>query len=281
MPRTQLAQLVTPGMQVHLDTIDPADTGELTRGEAEKRLPALAEELSTLQTLCYAAAHHSVLIVLQGMDTSGKDGTIAQVFSSINPQGCAVVAFKSPTAEELAHDFLWRVHPHTPGQGKMAVFNRSHYEDVLIARVHTLVPPPVWQRRYDHINWFESLLTDSGTIVFKFFLHISKEEQEKRLRPREGDPTKAWKVDPNDWIEREHWAAYQEAYEDALTKCTVKAAPWYIVPADRKWFRNLAISEAIVAALRPYAAEWTKALKARGDVQLAALRRLRAGAPTA
>ncbi len=275
MPRTLLAQLFAPGTHVHLDTIDPGDTGGLTKKDGEKRLPALAAELSTLQTLCYSAARNSVLIVLQGMDTSGKDGTISHVFSSINPQGCAVTAFGRPTAEELAHDFLWRIHAHAPERGKIAVFNRSHYEDVLVARVHRLVPPLIWKRRYDRINEFESLLTDSGTIVLKFFLHISKGEQEKRLLAREGDPAKAWKIDPADWIEREHWAAYQEAYEDALTKCTTKDALWYVVPADAKWFRNLAISEAIVAALRPYAAEWTKALEARGDVQLAALRRLR------
>lgn len=280
MPRTHLVQPVAPGTHVHLGAIDPADTGGLTTGEAAKRLPALREELSALQILCYGAARHGVLIVLQGMDTSGKDGTIASVFSSINPQGCAVIGFKQPTAAELGHDFLWRVHPHAPERGKIAVFNRSHYEDVLVARVHQLVPPPVWKRRYDHINQFESLLADSGAIVLKFFLHISKGEQEKRLLARERDPAKAWKIDPADWVEREHWAAYQEAYEDALTKCTTKDAPWYIVPADSKWFRNLAVSEAIVAALRPYAPEWTKALEARGDVQLAALRRLRAGAPT-
>lgn len=281
MPQKSLARLVSPNAKVSLRDYDPGDTAGVTKESASEQMETLAKELTTLQALLYAASCHSVLIMLQGMDTSGKDGTISHVFASTNPQGCSVVNFKGPTTDELSHDFLWRVHAHTPAKGKMTIFNRSHYEDVLIARVHNLVPPSVWKRRYDQINQFESLLTASGTIILKFFLHISKGEQKVRLQAREQDPGKAWKLDPNDWTEREYWGDYREAYEDALAKCTTKNAPWYIVPADEKWYRNLAISEAIVAALRPYTAEWRKALEARGEEQLTKLRESRAQPATA
>jgi PPK2 family polyphosphate:nucleotide phosphotransferase len=224
----------------------------------------------------YAAGKNSVLMILQGMDTSGKDGAIRAVMANLNPQGCRVESFKVPTSHELAHDFLWRIHRVTPELGIFGVFNRSHYEDVLVVRVHELVPEEVWKGRYDQINHFESLLASSGTIVLKFFLHISKEEQEERLRAREEEVGKAWKLSAGDWREREHWDAYQAAYEDALSKCSTDAAPWYIVPADRKWFRNLAITETLVETLRPYRDSWKEALAAMSRARLAELAAYRA-----
>ncbi|MHB8647262.1 MAG: PPK2 family polyphosphate kinase, partial [Thermomicrobiales bacterium] len=226
--------------------------------------------------LLYGAARQSVLIVLQGMDTSGKDGTIRHVMAPINPQGCAVVAVKEPTPADLAHDFLWRIHAYTPARGMIGIFNRSHYEDVLVVRVHDFVPKTIWRRRYDAINHFEQLLAANDTIILKFFLHISKDEQRARLLAREKDPIKAWKLAPGDWIEREKWDDYQAAYEDALSKCSTKDAPWYIIPADKKWFRDLAITETILDTLRPYAASWQEALADRGKAQLAAIAQLRA-----
>jgi PPK2 family polyphosphate:nucleotide phosphotransferase len=267
---------VSPGMKVRLHEYDPADTGGVTREEAERRTAGRADEFAEMQELLYGAAQQSVLIVLQGMDTSGKDGAIRHVMAPINPQGCDVVTFKEPTPADLAHDFLWRVHPCTPAKGMIGIFNRSHYEDVLVVRVRNLVPKAVWKRRYAAINDFERLLVNNGTIVLKFFLHISKEEQRERLLAREKDATKAWKLSADDWIERERWDDYQAAYEAALSKCSTKEAPWQIVPADRKWFRNLVITEAIMAALRPNVPAWRTALAARGKEQLAAIAQLRA-----
>ena len=264
--------------KVSLKEIDPGATPGVTREEADERLAKLADELAEVQELLYGAAQQSVLIVLQGMDTSGKDGTITHVMAPINPQGCIVSSFKQPTPVELAHDFLWRVHPHAPGKGMMGIFNRSHYEDVLVVRVHDIVPKAVWRERYDLINDFEQLLVANGTIILKFFLHISKEEQEERLLAREQDTTKAWKLSATDWSERERWDDYQEAYEDALGKCSTKDAPWYIVPANHKWYRNLAITETILDALRPNVKLWSGALEARGKEQLEALRAMRAQA---
>lgn len=267
---------VPPGAKVRLRERDPADTGGIKREQAEARTAQLADEFAEIQDLLYGSALQSVLIVLQGMDTSGKDGTIRHVMAPINPQGCNVAAFKEPTPTDLAHDFLWRVHPSAPAKGMITIFNRSHYEDVLVVRVHDLVPKRVWKRRYDAINQFERLLVDNNTIVLKFFLHISKEEQRARLLEREKETTKAWKLSPGDWIERERWDDYEEAYEDALSKCSTKDAPWYIVPADRKWFRNLAITETIIAMLRPNVSAWNESLVERGKEQLAAIAQLRA-----
>lgn len=267
-----------PQAKMNLSGYDPGDARGLDRADAEAQLAKLAAEFAEAQDLLYGAAHQSLLIVLQGMDTSGKDGAIKHVMAPINPQGCGVAAFKAPTAVELAHDFLWRVHPYAPAKGMIGIFNRSHYEDVLIARVHNLVPKVVWRARYDAINQFERQLAESDTIILKFFLHISKEEQEERLRAREGDPTKAWKLAVADWEERAHWDDYQEAYEDALAKCSTEYAPWYIVPANRKWYRNLAITEAILDAVRPHVGTWRAALEARGKIQLEALREMRAQA---
>ena len=228
-----------------------------------------------MQALLYAASQNSLLIVLQGMDTSGKDGTVSSVLESVNPLGCRVWPFKTPTALELSHDFLWRVHDKVPERGMMTVFNRSHYEDVLIARVKELVPKSVWSKRYDQINEFEELLTESGTIILKFFLHISKEEQEERLLKREVDPEKAWKLSAGDWVERQYWDQYQAAYEAALTKCSTKAAPWTIVPADNKWYRDIAVAQWLVDTMEPYREGWLSSLEALGRTQLAEIELLR------
>ena len=255
---------ITGKKKIKLKDFDPNHDAGLTREEADAKTAALCNEMMELQELLYAAGDHSVLIVLQGRDTSGKDGTIRVVMGPLNSLACNVASFKVPTANELAHDFLWRVHQQTPGRGQMTIFNRSHYEDVLVVRVHNLAPKPVWKARYDHINNFERLVMDSKTIVLKFYLHISKKEQEERLLEREQDATKAWKLSVGDWKERELWDDYTAAYEDALNHCSTKDAPWHIVPANKKWFRNLAVAQAIVDALKPYKKAWLKKLAAMG-----------------
>ena len=261
--------------KIKLNDFDPSDTGKVARLDAQEQTTKLLDELSDLQTLLYAAQQTPVLIVLQGMDTAGKDGTIRGLSAALNPLSCRVASFKVPTPLELAHDFLWRVHAETPGKGTLTIFNRSHYEDVLVARVHNLVPKLVWQARYDLINQFEELVASNGTIILKFFLQISNAEQERRLHEREQDPTKAWKLSPQDWKERELWDDYQAAYEDALNRCAVPHAPWYIVPADHKWYRNLAITEAIVASLRPSKEGWLDKLKQVGTEEMKQLRAMR------
>jgi PPK2 family polyphosphate:nucleotide phosphotransferase len=232
--------------------------------------------MAELHDLLFAAGQNGLLIVLQGMDTSGKDGLIRSLLTHINAQSCRVIPFKAPSERELAHDFLWRIHPETPGRGTIAIFNRSHYEDVLVVRVHKLVPESVWKKRYDYINNFERLLLDSGTIILKFFLHISKEEQEERLMDREKDPTKSWKLSVGDWKEREFWADYQDAYEDAIKQCSPKDAPWHIVPANHKWFRNLAVTECIVETLREYRESWMGFLESQGKERKKELEAFRA-----
>jgi PPK2 family polyphosphate:nucleotide phosphotransferase len=267
---------VDPGSKVRLKDYDPDYTAKHSdRASADKELQELSNELNELQELLAAAQHHGMLIVLQGMDTSGKDGTIRHVLSHVNPQGCYVVSFKVPTPEELAHDFLWRVHKVTPAKGVMGVFNRSHYEDVLIARVHNLVPEKVWSERYAEINHFEHVLARSSVIILKFFLYISKDEQERRLLAREQDLDKAWKISAADWVERKYWDDYQQAYEDALSKCSTDEAPWYIVPANHKWYRNLAVAHTIVHEMRKYRDEWKADLEERGKKQLELLKKLR------
>lgn len=256
----KLTTRIKPGDKVKLSDWDPDDNAGMTQDEGTEQLKELSRELGDLQEMLFAAGRHAVLIVLQGMDTSGKDGTIKRVMSEVNPQGCRVESFKRPTDEELAHDFLWRVHKRVPPRGIMTIFNRSHYEDVLVVRVHNLVPEQVWKLRYDHINDFEQLLVESNTIVLKFFLHISREEQKERLESRELDTEKAWKLSAGDWRERERWDDYMKAYEEALERCSTERAPWHIVPANRKWFRNLVVAEAIAHALRPYRDGWEKAL---------------------
>jgi PPK2 family polyphosphate:nucleotide phosphotransferase len=242
---------VKPGTKVSLDDYDPADTGPYrSADDAADKLREHIDELDRLQNLLYAEGRRAILIVLQGMDASGKDGTIRHVMSGLNPQGVTVTPFKVPSDEERAHDYLWRVHKVTPRYGQIAIFNRSHYEDVLVVRVHELVPKKVWKKRYKQINFFERILAENNTVILKFFLHVSKEEQKRRLEERLKDPKRHWKFSEKDVDERRFWPAYQEAYEDALTQCSTKRAPWYIVPADNKWYRNLVVAETIVEALR-------------------------------
>jgi PPK2 family polyphosphate:nucleotide phosphotransferase len=272
----ELAWKVDPGTRVNLKDYDPNYTDKHSdRDLADKELLKLSDELSDLQELLAAAQHHSILMVLQGMDTSGKDGTIRHVLAHVNPQGCQVHSFKAPTAEELAHDFLWRVHKVTPAKGVMGIFNRSQYEDVLVARVHNLVPEDVWKHRYEEINHFEHLLARSNTIILKFFLYISSDEQAQRLLDREKDKDKAWKLSVDDWVERKYWDAYQQAYEDAISKCSTDYAPWYIVPSNHKWYRNLAIAHTLVYSMRKYKDEWKSQLEERGRQVLQALKKMR------
>jgi PPK2 family polyphosphate:nucleotide phosphotransferase len=263
-------------MRVRLHDIDPDANGGLNKDEGRARFAELNAELDVMQEELYAAGIHALLLILQGMDTAGKDGAIRNVMLNLNPQGCRVESFKVPTEEELAHDFLWRVHRVVPRKGMVGVFNRSHYEDVLVVRVHSLVPESVWRARYDQINAFERLLADTGTIIVKCFLHISKEEQEQRLLARERDVSKAWKLSAGDWRERAFWDDYMAAYEEALTRCSTDYAPWYIIPANRKWYRDLAISEALVETLRPYRDDWRRALDAMSRARRAELEAFRA-----
>jgi PPK2 family polyphosphate:nucleotide phosphotransferase len=272
------AKIVKPGDRPNLSKTETAADGGLRREEGEELADKLGNELTDLQELLYAAGKTALLIVLQGMDTSGKDGTIRHLLNYMNAQGTRIAPFKVPTPKELAHDYLWRCHQETPGRGETVIFNRSHYEDVLVVRVHELVPEQVWKLRYGHINDFERLLTDNGATVVKFFLHISKEEQEKRLREREIETEKAWKLSVGDWKERELWHQYQAAYEDALAKCSTEAAPWHIVPADHKWYRNLAITQTLVETLRPMREGWMDKLRSIGEQAKADLAAYRAGA---
>jgi PPK2 family polyphosphate:nucleotide phosphotransferase len=271
----KLAIKVKPSAKVSLDKCNTDPTGGISQDQAANLLTDYSLELGDLQELLYAAHQNSVLIILQGMDTSGKDGTIKRVMSQVNPQGCRVESFKVPTEEEMDHDFLWRVHRVVPRRGLLTIFNRSHYEDVVIVRVHDLVPKKVWKSRYEHINDFEQLLSDSGTIVLKFFLHISFDEQKKRLEEREMETEKAWKLSAGDWREREHWDDYMRAYEDAINRCSTPDAPWYIIPSDKKWFRNLAVADAIASALRPYRKQWEKSLDKLSEKKLAELKAMR------
>lgn len=242
---------IEPGTQVDLSTWDPRDKRSFDgdKDAGRKATKALNKRLEELQELLYAEGKHKVLIVLQAMDSGGKDGTIRHVFDGTNPQGVKVASFKKPTDEELAHDYLWRVHQHAPASGEITIFNRSHYEDVLVVRVHNLVPPEVWGRRYDHINEFERLLAEEGTTILKFYLHISKEEQKERLQARLDEPHKQWKFAKGDLAERSRWDDYLDAFEAVLSKTSTPWAPWYVIPADRKWYRNLVISRVLVDTL--------------------------------
>jgi PPK2 family polyphosphate:nucleotide phosphotransferase len=241
---------VKPGTKVKLSKWDPDETlGERKGSKAEKKLEKLVARLDQLQYVLYAEKKHAILIVFQAMDAGGKDGTIRHVMSGLNPQGCSVTSFKQPSPEELAHDFLWRVHKAVPEVGFMGIFNRSHYEDVLVVRVHELVPKEMWSKRYDEINSFEKYLADNRVTIVKFYLHISEEEQKKRFYARLEDPDKQWKISQADYSERKYWDKYVKAYEDALTRCSTKDAPWYIIPGNKKWFRNLAVSHILVETL--------------------------------
>jgi len=267
-------QIKSP-QKVSLKDYDPGDKGGMEKEDGEALAQKLGDELSELAELMYAAGQNSLLIVLQGMDTSGKDGTIRAFLDYLNGQSASIASFKVPTPEELGHDFLWRCHAKTPVRGSTVIFNRSHYEDVLVVRVHGFVPKEVWKDRYEHINHFEKLVTTANTIVLKFFLHISKDEQEQRLLEREQDAEKAWKLSVGDWKEREFWGDYMDAYEDALGQCSTEYAPWHIVPANHKWFRNVAVLEAVVKALRPYRDGWMEHLKEVGAKAKAELKTYR------
>jgi len=240
---------VRPGTHVHLGGIDPGDTGGHAKEESEAELAAGVARLRELQELAWADGGRAILVVLQGMDTAGKDGAITHVMSGFNPQGVRVVPFRAPSPEEAAHDFLWRAHRAAPAKGEIAIFNRSYYEDVLIVRVHNLVPRDAWRRRYDAINEFERVLADGGTTIVKFFLHISNEEQRQRLQDRKDSPTKRWKFRSADLVERGYWDEYVKAYEDALSRCSTDVAPWYVIPADHKWYRNLAVAQILAATM--------------------------------
>lgn len=250
---------VDPGSKLRMKDFDPAATplcGD--KAEGKERSLRLQERLGELQELLFAEHRHKVLIILQGMDTSGKDGTVRHVMNGVSPSGVRVVSFKKPTGEELDHDFLWRVHAHTPGSGEIAVFNRSHYEDVVVVRVHDLVKEKVWHKRYEQINAFERMLTAGGTLILKFFLNISGEEQRKRLQERIDDPKKHWKFQHGDIEERKLWDDYMDAYDDVLEKTSTKHAPWYVIPANAKWYRNLIIGNVIVEALESLKMEYPK-----------------------
>jgi len=249
---------VRPGARVILGDFDPADTLGWEKPESQDVVESNCQRLSALHEQLWAENRRSILIVLQGMDTSGKDGTIRTVLHGVNPQGCTVTSFKTPAGEEADHMYLWRIARALPARGDIGIFNRSHYDDVLIVRVHNLVPEPEWRARYDQINAFEKLLTDNGTTILKFFLHISKDEQKQRLQDRLDDPTKAWKFSEVDIAERKLWPRYMEAYEEALSRCSTAHAPWHIIPADRKWVRNRAISTILVEAMEKLDMKWPR-----------------------
>jgi PPK2 family polyphosphate:nucleotide phosphotransferase len=242
---------IQPGTRVRLAKRDPADKSAVPASKAERlaRLAALAPRIDALQDLLYAERRHKVLVVLQGMDTAGKDGTIRHVFSTVDPLGVRAVSFRAPVGEEREHDFLWRVHRQVPRLGEMVIFNRSHYEDVLIVRVHKGIARDECKRRYAHINGFERTLTEHGMTILKFFLHISQDEQRQRLQERIDDPTKHWKFNPSDLQERKHWDAYMQAYEEAIEATSTDCAPWYVVPSDSKSTRNLIVSAILIEQL--------------------------------
>ena len=243
--------IVKPDSKIRLKHFDPDYHGK--HESHESALPEIqknVQEMEELQYLMYAENKHSLLIVLQGLDAAGKDGVVRHVLTGMNPSGCVSVNFKQPTAEDLAHDFLWRVHPHVPGKGSVTIFNRSHYEDVLVVRVHGLAPEKVWSKRYDQINDFEQLIsTENNTTILKFFLHISKDEQLGRFKKRLDDPARQWKISESDYKERGYWGDYTEAFEDVLTKTSTEHAPWFIIPSNHKWFRDLSISQIITRTM--------------------------------
>jgi PPK2 family polyphosphate:nucleotide phosphotransferase len=248
------ALMVKPGSKVQLAKLDPAATHGHDKANADDDLRKGLERLTSLQDRLWAEQKHPVLVVLQGIDAAGKDGTIRHVMSAFNPQGCPVTSFKVPTPVELAHDYLWRGHQRTPGKGEIGIFNRSYYEDVLVVRVHDFVPKAVWSRRYDQINAWERTLVEEGTTIVKLFLNISADEQRQRFQERVDDPTKQWKFRMSDLDERKRWDDYQAAFEAALERCSTDMAPWYVIPANRNWFRNLAVAEIlgeVLAGLKP------------------------------
>ena len=261
---------------MRLERISPEPPSGISKDKARKRMAALGAELFALQDTLYGAKVNSVLVVLQGRDTAGKDGTIKHVAGCLNPRGLNVASFGVPSTEERQHDFLWRVHRHAPRLGEFSIFNRSHYEDVLVVRVHDLAPTKLWKARYQHIADFEALLAEHGTIILKYFLHIDRQEQKARLLERERDPGAAWKLNPNDWRERDYWDDYTAAYEDAISRTAAPHAPWIVVPANAKWYRNLVVAESIVEALRARRDGWESALERMGRAARAELAAFRA-----
>ncbi len=240
---------VEPDKTCDLSRWDSNDDGSLDKEKTSKDFADLHERFIELTQLLYAEHKRGLLVVLQGMDTSGKDSATRAVFGGVSPTGINAVSFKQPSAEELSHDFLWRVHRHAPERGEITIFNRSHYEDVLIVRVHDLVPEKRWKARYEHIRNFERLLVDEGAVIVKFYLHISKDFQKERLQKRLDDPKKHWKFNPGDLVEREKWPEYRKAYEDALGKCSTEDAPWYVIPSERRWFRDWLMTKILVETL--------------------------------
>jgi PPK2 family polyphosphate:nucleotide phosphotransferase len=272
---------VTSSRPLRLKTVSADPPRGASKSRIKKATDALGQTLAELDDLLYYAREHSVLVVLQGRDTAGKDGTIRKILDCTNALGVRVESFKVPTELERSHDFLWRVHAKTPGRGEITLFNRSHYEDVIVTRVHGRLPAKALEERYGAINDFERLLVNDRTILFKFFLHISRDEQRKRLLDREDEPEKAWKLAVGDWQERERWDAYTDAYERAITRCSRPSAPWHIVPANAKWYRNYAVLKTIVDGLTPYRRRWMTSLSTLGRsrrAELDAFRRRRPGA---
>jgi PPK2 family polyphosphate:nucleotide phosphotransferase len=260
---------VEPGDKVKLNKIDPAYTGKVrSEADAKEQIETYHKKLARQQGLLYAEHKHSILVVLQALDAGGKDGTIKHVFSVMNPQGVHVASFKQPTPAEVAHDILWRVHPHAPGRGEITIFNRSHYEDVLITRVHKLIDKATWTARYENIRDFEALLAENGTTILKFFLHISKDEQLARFAQRLDDPARNWKISESDYTERALWDDYIEAFEDAMHATSAKEALWYVIPSNQKWFRSLAVSQIMADTM-----EELKLAYPPPSVDLAAIRR--------
>lgn len=242
--------IVDPGAKVRLGKIDPNYSGkDESHDTAAEDIASDVARIDRLQYLLYADASYSLLIVLQGLDAAGKDGAIRHLFAGMNPQGTFVVPFKQPNKVELAHDFLWRVHRNAPGKGEVVIYNRSHYEDVLAVRVHKLVPRAVWSKRYDLINGFERMLSENGTRILKFYLHISPDEQLERFKQRLDDPARQWKISDSDYSERALWPKYMKAYEEAIERTSTKYAPWYVIPSNHKWFRNLAISRIVADSM--------------------------------
>lgn len=255
--------MIKQNEKVNLTDHDPNDTSQFEGGKKEglAALVKLNKRLEELQELLYAEHKHKILIVIQAMDTGGKDGTIRSVFDGVNPQGVKVTSFKVPSPLELDHDYLWRIHQHTPGKGEIMIFNRSQYEDLLVVRVHKLVPEKNWKKRFEHINQFERMLNDEGTTIIKLFLNIDQEEQKDRLLERITIPEKRWKFNPGDLDERKYWKNYMEAYEDVLSKTSKPWAPWYVIPANRNWYRNLVISSILVETLEKLKMQYPKPVK--------------------
>jgi len=259
---------VDPGSKLRLNKLDPAYKGKHeSEDEAKQETANYCQKLFRQQAVLYAEHKHSVLVVLQALDAGGKDGTVNHVFSALNPQGARVTGFKQPTAAELAHDFLWRVHPHAPGRGEIAIFNRSHYEDVLVTRVHKLIDKATWTARYQRIRDFEALLGENGATILKFFLHISKEEQLARFAQRLDDPARNWKISESDYSERALWDDYIEAFEDAMDATSTREAPWYVIPSNHKWFRNLAVSQIMADTMADLSMKYPKPTVDLADIR--------------